>query len=439
MACHHYRAFDFQSLEHLRLELGVTGSLLQLDYYTFEPIIQTTSWIQFVWKFLTDYGISLEITSKVAPLRQVNDVYIMDEVLKHDFNAADLSHFNQCRLYLKALTLADLTTSDGSQLTQSIMSGTHNGRTHQNLLWPEWGRPKASSWTVWRRILQLVFTNKVSLYLVQPLAAWINFDYTIWEWFVSPDQQILYQRSGLQWKQFLRIQSPTRSNKFHTQGRIICQPSPEHIQPTTVSHCRNFILVDNAYHVINIPSTPQLSLQEKLHPTCCQWLFHGLHQSESLVPLINSLHWNIAVAGSDGIFCPKTYTTTAGWTIKSAPGQLWLSGIVCPAFNSLCNGAYCGELAGLLAIVHMVTYLCLCHNVPSTTLVLSCDNIRAIEPSFQWSHHSWSPKHKHSDILSALAGLLQLVIVKVLPSHVYGHQDKNTPYEQLDRHAQINV
>ena len=125
--------------------------------------------------------------------------------------------------------------------------------------------------------------------------------------------------------------------------------------------------------------------------------------------------------------------------LESASGQQFISSIVCPSFSSICNGTYPGELAGLLASVHMATYLCLNHNIPNTIINVSCDNIQVLECFFQRDKYTRSSKQKHYNILSAMAGLLNLDIVQVQASHVYGHQDNTTSYENLDRRAQINV
>ena len=58
-----------QSLENLRLELGVTGNLLTLNYEEYKPLILTESWVQFVWKFMSEYEITMNIDVPAPELR----------------------------------------------------------------------------------------------------------------------------------------------------------------------------------------------------------------------------------------------------------------------------------------------------------------------------------------------------------------------------------
>ena len=59
-----------QCLEHLRLEIGVSGNILQLDYYQHQPLILTSSWIENTWQFFTDFGIHLNPNITEIPMRR---------------------------------------------------------------------------------------------------------------------------------------------------------------------------------------------------------------------------------------------------------------------------------------------------------------------------------------------------------------------------------
>ena len=198
-------------------------------------------------------------------------------------------------------------------------------------------------------------------------------------------------------------------------------------------------MVDKGFYTITVPCASPTSLLSKLHLSNTPWLFKGLQQSDTLSSLIEDLRSNQILAASDGSFCKDTSVTTAGWVLENATGSQFISGLTTPAFSVQCNGAYRGKLVGLLSIVHMSTYLCLQHNISHTVIHVSCDNIRALKTAFEFDSFKRSPKHKHADILSAISGLLNLGIVSIQSSHVYGHQDSYTPYDQLSRAAQMNV
>ena len=46
---------------------------------------------------------------------------------------------------------------------------------------------------------------------------------------------------------------------------------------------------------------------------------------------------------------------------------------------------------------------------------------------------------KHSDILSAASVISSNLSSTLIPTHVKGHQDSETPFENLDRKSQVNV
>ena len=318
------------------------------------------------------------------------------------------------------------------------MNGIRGEKTSQDLLWPQWGKPKRQAWTVWRRLLHIVLTDGSSLLLKNPLKAWINFSHQHWKWFLSEDKTKLYQHSHDGWLCHRKLRNITRAQRFHLYGHPIPMPTSTHMLPTTITKHERYILADNTCPMIVIPSTTT-PLIEKLDPTKTPWLFVGVNKSSNMHHLIQDLMQGTLVAASDGSFCIDTSVTTAGWTLESRCGSQHISGIATPAFTTKCNGAYRGELAGLLSIVHMATYLCLSHNIPHTTITIYCDNVRALDIAFNKQSYTRNPSHKHSDIVSGIAGVLKLGIVSISFQHVYAHQDSTVPYEDLPREAQMNV
>ena len=199
-----------QSLELLRLELGITGNFLNFNYDVYKPVILMESWVQFVWKFMSEYDIKLEFDIPTPELCRTNDQVIMESVINLNVaTPSELNQVNQCRLYLRAWSLADICTADGAFLRKDLMNGHQDKSTSQPLLWPEWGKPKRAAWTTWRQIISLVFTNGNSLRLKQPLQAWINFNFETWKWFLSEDQKKLYHHNDGQWQMHCRFYSST--------------------------------------------------------------------------------------------------------------------------------------------------------------------------------------------------------------------------------------
>ena len=123
-------------------------------------------------------------------------------------------------------------------------------------------------------------------------------------------------------------------------------------------------------------------LQSILQPKKFPWLFKPVQRSKSIKTLMADLQNGIAVAACDRSFFPDDNITTESWIIESQSSNQFISGMSVPFLSSLYNEAYCAELTGILAIIHMATYLTLSHKLDNPSLTILYDNIKALERSF---------------------------------------------------------
>ena len=427
-------------LEQLRLELGVGGNILSLNYDEYKHVLLTKSWVENTWKFISDYGIMIDLEIATPTPRRINDEPLMELVTKSKLlDKSDLTWFNKCRMFLKIFFVSDIVSSDGTKLRADILDGKPNGKSHSNLLWPKWGKPPATAWSIWRRTLRLIFTNSITLDLKNKLGNWINFEYNTWEWFLSADNSKLYRCQGDQWTRYARASRSIRHNRFRPTCLHCLEPCSTGIFPTTVQVTRASITADPPGQLgITLPNATT-SILDSLKPSKFPWLFNTIQRTNDIDQLLGDIQDGKAVAMSDGSYYSDTHITTAAWIIESQDGTQSISGLTIPYFSSTCHGAYRGEIAGLLAITHMVTYLALEHNLSTPSITIGCDNVNALKSSFEFDVKSLNPKHKHADLLSGMAGLLQLKIINIKHQHVYAHQDNNKDYDELPRMAQMNV
>ena len=145
------------------------------------------------------------------------------------------------------------------------------------------------------------------------------------------------------------------------------------------------------------------------------------------------------MAACDGSYCPNTFVTTAGWILESEDGSEFISGVTTPSFSSECNGSYRAEISGILAIIHLTTFLPIKHDIGQISLVLGCDNTKALDQCFCSPASSRNPKQKHSNLLSAVSGLLLLDRVNISFRHIKAHQDDVVEFDKLPRMAKMNV
>eukprot|EP00978_Attheya_sp_CCMP212_P043275 scaffold279589_cov64-Attheya_sp.AAC.1 len=107
----------------------------------------------------------------------------MDAVLQSTAIATkDYATLNYCRLYLRVTTLSDITTSDGTQIKEDILTGFRDlSQSIDSKDWPHQEKPDKATWTKWEKMIREVFCN-FSTYLKKPLGKWTEqADTTSWK------------------------------------------------------------------------------------------------------------------------------------------------------------------------------------------------------------------------------------------------------------------
>jgi len=60
---------------------------------------------------------------------------------------------NRCRIYLKVITLSDITTADGTRKIPSVKKGYQIPARISTLMWPNQGKPNSAEWKIWEASL----------------------------------------------------------------------------------------------------------------------------------------------------------------------------------------------------------------------------------------------------------------------------------------------
>ena len=153
--------------------VGTSVSLL-VDVTTPLPHLEA-KWLSSLRDYLRHVRAWIEVdNSGIAPLERENDQYIMDLVLQsHRFTPAQIRVINYCRLYLGAITLADLTTPNGIMLDNAKLQG-HVSRLSNITRWLKirQDRPADAQWQIWRRA-NLLWSNRKGG-LTTPLGKWLR-------------------------------------------------------------------------------------------------------------------------------------------------------------------------------------------------------------------------------------------------------------------------
>jgi hypothetical protein len=110
------------SVKQMCLEAGVLGWFTDHDYDTYAPVL-TGSWIQSVWHFAHRFKIALHDTEAQLSLMCTRDQSLMESFVNGGFRGQDLIHLNICRMFLHSVTLADITTINGLEITSTAWEG----------------------------------------------------------------------------------------------------------------------------------------------------------------------------------------------------------------------------------------------------------------------------------------------------------------------------
>jgi len=106
-----------------RLEVGLCSQVFQMptvlqDYMT--PTWFTQTWIHCR---LLDIDIMADITDYVRPRKHNRE--IMRILIEHGLTGTELVAMNQCQMYLHAIVLSDICTSDGTAMEPYHWGGQH--------------------------------------------------------------------------------------------------------------------------------------------------------------------------------------------------------------------------------------------------------------------------------------------------------------------------
>ena len=256
--------FDFQELEHLetllrcgnndsttgkllrmswealKLEMGMPDSLTDLDYKLFESWA-TDCWLKTVWKYCWERDIQIEDPTPDLKLRRENDKFLMQAfVQSKKFSKGDLRKLNVCRCYLQAVSLADICSADGKDITPEAMDGIPMKGFSDK---PEWPRQPSSLpadyWNVWKDALTKCFVrNTTRTRLWTPLGKWAEDPIPVSPWLFCPISNLLYQRQETDWKVYKSRMGRARNGTIFrgTQDRVSPALLPVGCRPALISH-----------------------------------------------------------------------------------------------------------------------------------------------------------------------------------------------------------
>lgn len=185
------------STEQMRLKAGLQGWFTDHAFDTWEAIL-TDSWIKTVWKFAHRFKLAIHDSEVQLSLHRSNDQFLMEEFATAGYRAQDLVQLNTCRMFLHSVTLSDIATVSGEEITLGAWEGRRSPNSGSTFAWPRvQSSLPASYWKTWRCALRKCFLWPGSSRLIwQRLGIWIS-PPTNWEWSYSVQEDHLFKKERL--------------------------------------------------------------------------------------------------------------------------------------------------------------------------------------------------------------------------------------------------
>ena len=421
------------SLEHHMLELGSFTSFFSLPF-ELHYRLATPTWFTVLKGFVSEHNINLSNSTNIrlSPLR-LHDRSLMD-ILRTDYDLtpADQISINRVRCYLEVFSLADIATGDGSRIRPCYKYG-QRGDTISSWDWHE-EQPSRHDVSRWKWALTLLVNQTQRLHT--PLGKWLALPHHHWSWYYCMSTGGLYKKVNTSWTLYTQCRSATRSNPIFILDTL------NSVAPTGLSLATVKLISDKFVVFEGTDYTDIDTIPPSISLTCdSYWILDDstIKDKYCLPWVVQGLRDGKLLAICDGSYKPKLQSngTTASWAIENPTSTDKIFGRV--ATSGITADAYRGELLGIYALLSAISYIER-YNREFTTGILriGCDNQQAGRVS-SILDTTVSSSVKHFDLVKAIRRLHHSLKTNVQCYHIYGHQDKHTPYHILPRDAQINI
>lgn len=420
-------------IEITKVHVGHVGNIFTQDHHRLGRLAPK-SWISHLWQFCHHFKIKLvETATTNVTLSRVNDKPIMETIAAYpQFTANDLTHINRCRLFLKVMTLSDITNGTGTQLRHGVLQGTMMELNTTQYLWPRQDRPGITSWRLWRKAMKTVFMRQVGLHLKQELilGEWNDGKSSQWNWFLVRNTQRVYQRARNTWRVYRR----------RGRGRIGMHSPFTYFSdalslPSSAKRCT--VYKDSQQRLRMTGSSRDLP-EHNVSSTMPHTILDTVRMKGNEAALLQSLRDGTAKAVSDGSYLASKRLGTAAFIVEGCEQGDYIRGSHETPGSPDSQCAHRSEMFGILALILLVNKLCTHHQITEGRITAKCDGegtIKVLRNLYKITKNT----RKHYDLIISITKALELSPLNWNFHHLDGHQDDYKSFEELDRWAQLNV
>jgi hypothetical protein len=395
-------------------------------------------------------GLHLDVTG-LPPLEREHDGYIMEWIIQSDrFTDKEVVRLNYCRLFLNAVTLSDLTATNGKLLDIGKLNGEPSLISSRSLwMAVKQDNPSAAEWRLWRKANSIWSTENGILR--QPLGDWLqDLKQRRIQHFAYRAHNILFIRSR---HGYIKCRSLSFNRYKETGTTVSMESIPQQAEPVeaTASGLYEWIITYiTKVSPILTRQQHQVTSFDDFVSTLDAWEYDLLRHSTLFTDaftISDDLGMSFA-AGSDG--SEKHGTDGAfGWMISNTSGGRAAAGM--GPSRGWRMDSYRAECSGMLSLLRFLIRLGeYTFRVDNWKGTIGTDSQSMLEKLFgRTKVKSGEPliaaQLKELDVMTAEWDLLMEIQVslRLLPevelTYVKGHQDASRAYSRLSLLAQLNV
>jgi hypothetical protein len=422
------------SYEYLMLEINQPGCLFHQDYNKWS-FLATDCWLKDMWRFVFEHKIFLHPPPFASlQLQRIHDIYLIPWFSRLGASNDQLLQLNRCRMVLRVMSLACISSGDGSAILAEALHIKHWSSQSTILCWPN-AKAKRTDWVTWEHFIK--HGTRAALQLPTQLGRWTGFQQQSAEWRLDPVTDTLYLHEHSQWRIFLkqRSQKARRGSLFHRSDHGSLPSHTLKAKATLLSPTVARYEGAAQGPILSFGLTPTNPWRKELQQ--CWLLEHSHFPSD----LSNYATIKFLRAVSDGSHQPFLSETigAAAWIMETEN------------LSHTCNGAtvvpgvskdsYRPELTGILTILCAILYLCLKADLRNCQVEIACDNDSVVFRCIDSTIHL-PTNIPEADILRAIYRLIAHLSsdynISFTWKEVEGHADKHTQWNDMSRLEQLN-
>ena len=425
--------------EECQQESGIVGDLTKgpVDLIN----LTTDSWIKSTVIFAIEHDIHIDFPTTKCNLQRTNDKSIMEEFYDLNLDLESLHHLNQCRLWLGASTMADISSADG---TKPLLSNNLNllaGRYNKRGGGRRQPRKNQLRWKLWDETIRKCKVKTSSGLWRDPLGEWKEHVRGKWKYHYSREVDRLYALHGQVWMEYVRA-SQTRRTRIPT-GVFIQKGILRDRLPLDVAKADAFNLAGKRTRLCGVDKETVLkrrTLDTKTWKSLVhvneKWSLENVVCNHDGKIIAEAIEKGTALAVSDGSFKHERGTSAAIIENKGEESSRIIITNRVPGIKGDHN-PYRAEACGVLGILTSIESICKQFNIKSGRLRLGLDGESVI---LAIKRKILSTSQDSFDILQVIKKKLNTIKIQVDMFWIKGHQDNNDRrLEDLPYDAQLNI